>query len=391
MNEKQRILKRLLPATVLLIAAGAAWAMIELRPSRLAPAQAPTTPTVDVIRVEPHTLKLNVMSQGVVTPREQIDLIAEVAGKVVQMHPALASGGYFEAGDLLLTIDPRDYDFAIVAAQAKIAEAERVLISERAQVEQAKSEWQALGQGDASDLALRKPQLAEAEAKLQASKADLAKAKLNRSRCEIRAPFSGRVLNKQVGRGQFLAAGAVIARIFANDVAEIRLPVGVDQLAYLDLPHGNRAGRLWPAVTLRAEIGGRLQQWQGRIVRSEAALDSGSGQLFLVAQVELPDFAAADNAPLLSGLFVQAEIEGIAREKLFALPRTALNTVQQVKVVNDEQRLELRRVAVLRTEADRAVIASGLSAGERVVISEIPMPVSGMQVVVSNPQTVAAP
>lgn len=391
MNQKNRLLKLLLPATVLLIAGGAAWAMIELRPSRLTPAQPPTVPTVEVIRVEPHTLKLNVMSQGVVTPREQIDLIAEVGGKVVQMHPALASGGYFDADDLLLTIDPRDYDFAIVAAQAKIAEAERVLISERAQVEQAESEWQALGQGDASDLALRKPQLAEAEAKLQASKADLAKAKLNRSRCEIRAPFSGRVLNKQVGRGQFLAAGALIARIFANDVAEIRLPVGVDQLAFLDLPHGNRTRHRWPDVTLRAEIGGRLQQWQGRIVRSEAALDSGSGQLFLVAQVERPDFAAGDNAPLLSGLFVQAEIESMAREKLFALPRTALNTLQQVKVINDEQRLELRRVAVLRTDADRVIVASGLSAGDRVVISEMPMPVSGMRVVISNPQAVATP
>lgn len=391
MNENQRFFQRVLPAGVLLIAAGTAWAMIELRPSRLVPAQPPTVPAVEVIRVEPHTLKLNVMSQGVVTPREQIDLIAEVAGKVVQIHPALASGGFFDAGDLLLMIDPRDYDLAIVAAQAKIAEAERVLISERAQVEQAKSEWQALGEGEASDLALHKPQLAEAEAKLQASKADLTKAKLNRSRCEIRAPFSGRVLNKQVGRGQFLPAGAIIARIFANDVAEIRLPIGVDQLAFLELPHGNRAGNVWPAVTLRAEIGGRLQQWQGRIVRSEAALDSASGELFLVAQVERPDFTAGDNAPLLSGLFVQAEIEGTAREKLIALPRSALNTLQQVKVVNDEQRLELRRVVVLRTEADRVIIASGLTTGARVVISEMPMPVSGMQVVVSNPQSVAAP
>ncbi|MBL1264304.1 efflux RND transporter periplasmic adaptor subunit [Methylomicrobium sp. RS1] len=392
LNDKQRFIKTLLPAAVLLTAVGASWAMIELRPSTLPKAAEPAVPTVQIVRAEPQTLKLNVISQGVVAPREEIDLIAEVGGKVLQVHPALVSGGFFDIDDVLLMIDPRDYDYAIVTAQAKIAEARRVLTNERAQVEQAESEWQALGQGEASDLALHKPQLAEAEAKLQAAEADLAKAKLDRSRCEVRAPFAGRVLSKQVGHGQFLPAGSVIARIFANDVAEIRLPIGIDQLAFLDLPQGNKTPKSrWPNVVLHAEIGGRLQHWPGRIVRSEAALDKSSGQLFLIAQVEQPDQSAAGRVPLLSGLFVQAEIEGATRDKVFALPRTALNTLQQVRLVDNEQRLELRQVEVLRTEADRAIIKSGLVSGERVVISEMPMLVAGMRVVITEPQAANTP
>ena len=392
MNDKQRFLKTLLPTAVLLTAVGTTWAMIELRPSTLPTATEPVVPTVQIVHVAPQTLKLNVISQGVVAPREEIDLIAEVGGKVLKMHPALVSGGFFEANDILLTIDPRDYDYAIIAAKAKIAEAKRVLTYEHAQFEQAKSEWQALGQGEASDLALRKPQLAEAEAKLQAAEADLAKAKLDRSRCEVRAPFAGRVLSKQVGRGQFLLKGSVIARIFANDVAEIRLPIGIDQLAFLDLPQGNKTPKTrWPNVVLHAEIGGQLQHWPGLIVRSEATLDKSSGQLFLVAQVEQPDRSTTDRVPLLSGLFVHAEIEGVSRDKVFALPRTALNTLQQVRLVDNEQRLELRQVEVLRTETDRVIIKSGLKSGEQVVISEMPMLVAGMRVVVAETEAVVTP
>nr|WP_305891289.1 efflux RND transporter periplasmic adaptor subunit [Methylomonas sp. SURF-1] len=371
----------ILPAAVLSAAVGAAWAMIALRPSSFPAPAEPPVPQVEVVEVQPQTLQMNVHSQGVVAPREAIDLIAQVSGKVEQMHPALVSGGFFKADELLATIDPRDYDYAIVATQAKIAEAKRVLINERAQAEQALSEWQALGQGEASDLALRKPQLAEAEAKLQAAAADLAKAKLDRSRCEIRAPFSGRVLSKQVGRGQFLQAGATIARIYANDIAEIRLPVGINELAFLDLPLG-QAGRAahWPAVTLSAEVAGQPQTWRGRIVRSEAELDSSSGQLFLVAQVEQPDHSRDGAAPLLSGLFVQAEIEGVARAGLYALPRSALNNLQQVKLIDAEQRLMFRDVEILRSEPGRVVVKSGLQTGDRVVVSEMPLPVAGMRV-----------
>ncbi|CAD6882064.1 RND efflux system, membrane fusion protein [Methylomonas albis] len=381
MNPQARNLKILLPILVLLAAAGAAWAIIAAKPQAVQQSAEPIIPSVKVIRVEPQSLRLNVMSQGVVTPREAIDLVTEVGGKVVQAHPALVAGGFFGANEILLTIDPRDYDYAIVAAEAQLAEARRVLINEQAQVEQAQSEWQALGEGEPSPLALRKPQLAEAQAKLKAAEADLAKAKLNRSRCELRAPFAGRVLSKQAGLGQYLPSGAVVARIYASDVAEIRLPIGTEQQAFLELPLGEngKAGR-WPAVTLRAELAGKPQSWQGRIVRSEAVLDDNSGQLYLVAQVGEPFRETGNRSPLLSGLFVQAEIEGVVRDGLFSLPRSALSSLQQVKLVDSEQRLEIRQLEVLRQEAERAIIKAGLNPGERVVVSELPVPVAGMKV-----------
>ncbi|OAH99030.1 efflux RND transporter periplasmic adaptor subunit [Methylomonas methanica] len=391
MNPQVLNLKILLPILVLLAAAGAAWAIIAAKPQTVQQSAELTIPKVNVVRVEPQSLRLNVMSQGVVAPRETIDLVSEVGGKVAQVHPAMVAGGFFAANELLLTIDPRDFDYAIVAAEAQLAEAQRVLINEQAQVEQAQSEWQALGEGEPSPLALRKPQLAEAQAKLKAAEADLAEAKLNRSRCELRAPFAGRVLSKQAGLGQYIPSGAVVARIYASDIAEIRLPISTEQLAFLELPLGQNAktGR-WPAVTLSAELAGKPQSWQGRIVRSEAALDDNSGQLYLVAQVVDPFRETPDRPPLLSGLFVQAEIEGVRHDGLFTLPRTALNGLQQAKLVDAEQRLDIRQLQVLRHDAERVIVKAGLNPGDRVVVSELPVPVAGMKVNAVEAQPEAA-
>lgn len=365
--------------------------MLAFKPHPLQPAAEPEIPLVQVIQAQPQTLQLNVFSQGVVTAREEIDLVTEISGKVVKLHPALVPGGFFATNDTLLSIDPRDYDYAIAAAEAGVAEAKRTVVFEQAQAEQARNEWQALGEGEASDLVLHKPQLAEAEAKLQAAIAELAKARLNRSRCDLHAPFAGRVLAKQVGLGQYVQAGTPIARIHASDVAEIRLPVGNEQLAFLDLPlsMAPRAGH-WPRVTLRAELAGKQQVWQGRIVRSEAALDPASGQLYLVAQVNEPYKDSPDHAPLLNGLFVRAEIEGVTRDGLFKLPRGAVDAFRQAKVVNAEQRLEIRPLDVLRSNDDDVIIRSGLQAGDSVIFSELPVPVAGMRVKIS-PDTPTAP
>jgi RND family efflux transporter MFP subunit len=302
------------------------------------------------------------------------------------MHPALVAGGFFKAGELLLTIDPRDYDYTITAAHARIAEAKRALIAEQAQVEQAHSEWQALGEGEASELALRKPQLAEAQAKLQAAQADLSKAQLNRSRCELRAPFAGRVLTKQAGVGQFLPAGAVVARIYASDKAEVRLPISSEQLAFLNLPLAlaYSDASQWPRVTLTAELGGHQHQWLGQIVRSEAAVSEDSGQWYLVAQVNQPFQPIVNRPPLLKGLFVHVEIEGAERVGVYRLPRNAVSPMQTVKLVNADHKLEIRTVEILRTEADSVVIKAGLYSGEQVIVSELPIAIAGTTLKVLN-------
>jgi len=387
----------ILPAILLLAGIGASWAIMALRPQVVTQTPKTEAPLVSIIQVEPQTLKLTVHSQGVVTPRHEIDLIPEVAGKVIRLHPDFVAGGFFESNSLLVAIDPRDYDYAIAQAQAQIAEAKRQLAMEEAQADQARNEWQALGDGEPSALAMREPQLAEARAKLKAAEANLTLAKIKRSRCELRAPFTGRLQAKNIGLGQFIQPGDKLARIYSTDVAEIRLPLPIDQLGFLDLPLGEsnslsrsqipipqqNPGQAWkrgPKVMLTSEFAGKTQTWEGRIVRTEGSLDESTGVLYAVAEVQEPYQKKNNRPPLLSRLFVQAEIEGKAMHGLFVLPQSAMNASQEVLLIDAGHKLHIRRLEVLRSEPDRILVRQGLNSGDRLVTSGVQVPVEGMTV-----------
>ena len=375
-----------LPILLLLIGVGAAWAIMAMRPRIVTQAPKTEVPLVSVIQVEPQTIRLNVHSQGIVTPRNEIDLIPEVAGKVIQLHPDFVAGGFFNRNDVLIAIDPRDYDAAIEQAQAQIAEAKRQMAMEEAQADQAHDEWQALGEGAPSALAMREPQLAEARARLKAAQANLTLARIKRSRCELRAPFAGRLQSKNTGLSQFIQPGDKLARIYSTDAAEIRLPLSSNQLGFLDLPLGAPRSQ-GPKVSLTAQFAGAMQTWEGRIVRTEGTLDESTGVLYAVAEVQTPYQQKDNRSPLLSKLFVQAEIEGRAMQGLFVLPQLAMNAAQEVLLVDATQKLHIRRVDVLRNEPDRILVKDGLHAGDRLVISGIDVPVEGMTVRVdANPQ-----
>ncbi|MFA6051756.1 MAG: efflux RND transporter periplasmic adaptor subunit [Methylobacter sp.] len=385
MMEKNR-LKILLPLALLLTGIACAGAVIATRPQMIPQTPNTQVPLVTVIQVEPQTLRLNVHSQGVVTPRNEIDLIPEVSGKIIQLHPDFVTGGFFIRNDLLVSIDPRDYDYAIAQAQAQIAEAKRQLAMEEAQADQAHNEWQALGEGTATPLAMREPQLAEARAKLKAAEANLLQAQIKRSRCELRAPFTGRLQTKLVGLGQTIQSGEKLAHIYSTDLAEIRLPLPTDQLAYLDLPLGSggeqcgAASQSCPKVTLTADFAGALQTWEGRIVRSEGKLDDTTGVLYVVAEVVNPYTQKIEHPPLLAGLFVQALVQGKELKNLFVLPQVAINASQQALVVDADLRLRIRHLEVLRNEPDRILVKGGLNAGDRIVTSGIHVSVEGMKV-----------
>ncbi|MGH6820666.1 MAG: efflux RND transporter periplasmic adaptor subunit, partial [Methylocella sp.] len=341
-------------------------------------------PTVEVMTAEPRALQLNVHSQGVVSPRTEIDLVSEVAGKAIDIHPAFAAGGFFKKGETLVRIDPRDYEFAVVRAQAQVAEARKELLREQAEAEQAEREWEALGSGEASPYALHKPHLEERRAKLAAAQAGLGEAQLNRERCELRAPFAGRIRDKHVDIGQYVTAGATLAGLYATDAAEVRLPVPSDQIEFLNLPlypGGAPDGdRPQPKVTLSARFGKNNYEWDGRIVRAEAAVDEKTGMFYVIARVPEPYGHPQQGPPLAVGQFVHAEIEGIARDHLVKIAGAALRSGYQVYIVDENSRLRLRAVEVLRREQDGIVVSGGLNPGDVVLVGGVELPVEGMRV-----------
>ena len=372
---------------VLLVAGGIAGAatMVATKPEVEVIEPEVLPPLVRVVPVELRSVRLDVRSQGTVLPRTETDLVAEVAGRIVAVSPDFEPGGFFARGEVLARIDDRDYELERAAAAAQVAQARVRLAREEAEAEVAAEEWREVGEGEASPLVLRQPQLEEARAMVGAAQATLERAELALERTRIRAPWSGRVRDTSADVGQFVNRGTPIARIHAVDYAEVRLPVPHEELRFLDVPlaapSGGDAGG--PALVLEADFAGERRRWTGRVARAEGELDPKTRMMSLVARVEDPYRRAGGEdggPPLAVGLFVEATVEGRVVEGLAELPRAALRGDDRVLVVDGDGRLRMRDVRVLRRTAQTVVIESGLAAGERVCVSPLEAPVDGMAV-----------
>lgn len=374
----------LLPIGVIAVAVAIAAALIAARPAVETRPPETVAPLVRTLAAEPRDVDIVVRSQGTVAPRTETVLVPEIAGRVVSVSPSLAPGGFFEKGDVLVRIDPRDYELAAVAAKSQVAQAASRLQVEEEEAAVARREWEALGRGDPAPLVVREPQLAEARAALEAARSAQERAERDRARTIIRAPFAGRVREERVDLGQVVAPGNALATLYAVDVAEVRLPLPDEELAFLDLPLGYRAGsKPGPKVTLHATFAGQALRWEGRIVRTEGEIDPVSRMVHLVAEVQDPYGRASRQrsaAPLAVGMFVRAQIRGRELQDVVVLPRAALRGENQVLVVDGEDRLRYRRVEVVRTDREDVFIGGGLRTGERVCVSPLDVAVDGMKV-----------
>ena len=270
---------------------------------------------VQVLTMNREPVRFSVVSQGVVTPRTRTTIVSEVTGNIVEVSANLESGGFFTKDEVLARIDPRNYETALKRAQADLAKSRTKIQTEQALAAQALENWNTLqdlsaDNDEASDLTLRKPQLAEALAELDLNKAALEKAEEDLDRTIIRAPFDGMIVEKHSDLGQFVNTGAQIATTVSIDLAEVRLPVSLRDFQFLDLEHFSR-DRTVP-VTLSADIGrDEPAEWRGNIVRSEGIVNDTSRVVHVVAQVEKPyESGASHEHPLLFGTFVNAQIEG---------------------------------------------------------------------------------
>ncbi len=353
---------------------------VETRPRSIPP------PLVRVAQVEPQDIQLTVSSQGTAMPHKESTFVAEVPGKVVWTSEALVSGGFFEEGDVLLKIDPIDYELAVTRNKAQVAQAELRLMREEAEAEVARKEWKDLGEGDGHPLTLREPQVAEARAAFQAAEATLAQAQQDLKRTEVRAPFAGRVRKKMADVGQFVNRGTPVATGYSIDIVEVRLPLPDAELAYLDIPLHYRGGAMsesGPRVRLTAQFGGDRYAWEGRVVRTEGEIDPKSRMVHVVARVEDPygrRGGRTDRPPLSVGIFLDARIEGRTAEGVVVLPREALRGRDTVWVVDEDDRLRFRQVEVLKTDPEEVIIESGLENGEQVCLSALDAAVDGMKV-----------
>ncbi len=369
--------KILLPIGIISIAIGV---MMALKASHKPPEKAPVEEKaflVEVQQVSFEDLNFVVDSQGTVEPRVATSLSSQVSGRISQVADVFIEGGMFRKGEVLVQLEDFDYATEYKLAEAELARAQAALEEEIARGKVAEEEWRSVKSGPAPELGLRKPQLAKEKANLIAAQAQLERAKRNLERTRITAPYDGIVKTKSVDLGQYVTPGKELGVIYNTNVAQVRMPLSDNDLAYLNLNQKNQ-----PKVTLTAKVAGKNATWQGSLTRDEGVLDAQRRVIYAVAEVSDPYLReqGSSGEPLKFGRFVQAKIIGQRAEDIIVLPRNILRLDGTILVVDDDNKLVIKEVEVQRADEDYVYISAGLRAGDRVVTSAVPNPYEGMQV-----------
>lgn len=331
-----------------------------------------------------------VRSQGMAQPRTRSTLLPEVTAKVVSLAPNFDEGGFFKKDDILIKLDSVDYETALVVAKSAEAQARTTLAEEQAKADQALEDWKALGRtSPASDLTLRKPQLAQARAALEAKTAEVTRAQRDVDRTTIRAPYDGQVLEQSVDVGQLVSPGTALGKIFAVDFFEVRLPLPERDLRFLALPERfvDAKDTEIPAakVYLRANVAGRQVRWEGQITRVESAIDDSTRQLVAVAKIPEPYAKKGDGvSPLKIGQFVEADIAGETLKDVFIIPRSVVRAGNEIILITAQNTLHRVSIEPLTGDEKQVVIsanqAKGPREGDRLCITPIPFPAEGAKV-----------
>ena len=392
MNTKSRktVFKILLPFAFLSAAVIFTVTVIFLREEPEKKEITKVLPRVEVMTVISVPLSLSVNSQGTVQARTNTLVTAEVSGVIENVSYRFSPGSFFDKGDVLVKIDPTEYEAALANAKGRLANARLALAQEKALGDQAKMDWDEMGKGKPSELVLRLPQLEKASADLESARAAIRLAERNLSRTTVRAPYDGLVQEKFVDIGQTVSARITqLARIFSVDVVEVRLPISAKQAGYITLPETYRDGSVSqpnPKVVITATAGSRTWTWEGVIDRTEGVIDTATRQLFLVALVEDPygRSTMTDRPPLKVGQFVEARVQGRDLGNGFVIPRAALKPGDMVNLIAANNRLEITPVSVAQAGLEKVFITSGLQDGDRICLTPLSIVVDGMEVIIER-------
>lgn len=373
-----RALKIVFPFLILVVAATVAALLASARSTPERQERPHLGPLVEVTTAVRGSVPVEVCGHGEVAARVTVEVAPEVPGRIVEVHPQLVAGGRISAEEPLLVVDPRDYELAVDRARASLARAEVTLERERAEAQVASEEWEALHPGEppSSPLVVREPQVRQAEAELEAARADLDVALLNLERTRVTLPFDVIVVTESVGVGQHVSTGRALATVYGTDTVEVRVPMPDSELEWFDVP---RTGGPGPTATVTTSFAGAERSWSATVVRLEAQVDPSSRMVHVVAEVPDPFDPRGEQPPLLPGTFVEVCINGAELDDVVSVPRHAVRQDDLVWVVEDAT-LHLRSVTVARTDRQAAYLRSGLEGGEQVVVSSLDAVTDGMAV-----------
>lgn len=372
--------KNNLPLYLLLFFGVVALLLVVFKPSAHKKAMPPEPAiSVETVPVKSQDYRVLINSFGRIEPRTQGQMVAQVSGQIIEVSPEFSDGGFFKQGDVLVKIDPRDYEIQVDVAAAELANAKVNYAEQQVLADQAVEDRKILRKkGRASDFALNIPQLAAAKSQIGAATAKLKQAKLDVERTQIRAPYAGRVLSKSADIGDVVSVNSSLGKIYATDLVEVRLPVKNSELPFINLPE--YAGDNLPKAEIINSLGDKPQSWQAVLVRSAGAIDEESQQLYITAQIDAP-YARhnKERRPLKIGQYVTATIEGKTIKDAVVIPNSAIYQGSYVYLYKDGV-IDRREIEIAWQGTKEALIKQGIKAGEELVLTPLGRVSSGTPV-----------
>ncbi len=348
-------------------------------------------PLVKVERLDRRDIQMMIRGYGTVSPRLQVEIVPQVSGKVVWVNPQFKAGGFIRRGELILKIDPRDYELSLRQANAAVAEAQVMLDLEKAEAQIAKEEWRQLHPDEepASPLVFREPQIRQAQARLESANAGLGTANLNLERTQLSLPVDAVIMSERVDLGQYVMIGQSTGAAYGIESMEIEVPLEDKELAWFAVPDNmtsvNAAGssKKGAIARVKANFAGEEKCWLGYVVRTTGQVDIASRLISVVVEVSEPFKNSDSTSPLLPGMFVEVSIEGNILKNAIAVPRDAMHNNNEVWVATDGQ-LNVQPLEILRADRDFAYASSGLDDGDMIIVSSLDTVIEEMKIRIQN-------
>ena len=375
------MIKKLKPLFILLGAFALSYLLWFLGQVQPDPVEELPPPDVIVEILTPKDFQVQISSNGTTTPLTQTVLTAEVGGEVIYRSKKFAEGASVIEGEILAKIDDTDLQLQYKNALLQLANAEVQYSLQLAEAEVAKEAWDKIGDGVASDLTLKKPQLKQAEAFLEVAKAQVSSAAKKLNKTEIIAPYAGRIQNVNIDLGTTIIPGQPVGAMYTSSEIEITLAVKDNDLQFLSIPMDGR--KLNPSeqasVVIESFYKGKTQSWKGKLERVDGVIDPVTRMINLIA-VFKNDFIESDKPNRPIGLFVEAKIDGITLKNIFEIPINSISEDNEVYIVDKDNQLELRELTILKKYSEFVIIKDGLKAGERIVTSKLSTASNGIKV-----------
>jgi len=347
-----------------------------------------SVPAVSTVPLEKGNYAINVEAFGRVVPAREVAITPEVTGKIVELGPQIEPGGILKKGDLVVQIEKADYEFQVERAEASLREAQAELELERGRQKVAKREWEIFGKEvdpslASGELALRKPQLAQAQADVKSANAAVQEAKLNLERTAIRAPFDSIVLEEDAEIGQRVGPEMTIARIVGTDSFWINASVPFESYQLITPVNGDKGAPV--TVYLDTGLDGDMPRC-GSVIRKLGDLDPEGRMGRVLISIEDPlslnNILEQNSIPLES--YVRVEISAGDLQNVYKIPRQGIRENNSVWVVGDDNRLAIKEVKIVWRYKDDIYVTDGFTEGERLITSHLASVIPGMEVVVRD-------